>query len=325
MPDSSLLSTEGIDALLDRFRSRRKEQQVLHTATASWTVDEPNVLGADAMAAMHLRHETVAGRISGDVSAVVRTHVHAKMDGLRQQRLRTVVDAMPERMCVTRFDVAELALPVFLILEPPTAMSIIDLLIGGKGDFDTITRELTRIEKRVLSDVFLPVVDAHRAGYVGIANLTMTMGAVYSSAQAMRAFPPTDLYLVADYAITVEEDLEWKMRFAMPLAELCDAMEASARIPVQTVELAADRRKQVERKLSSVNVGAQIVLGASELTLKDVTDLAPGDVVVLDRKTSQPFDMLVEGLPKYRGTLGRSGRSLAFRVSDVVERIEEPR
>lgn len=325
MSESSLLTSEGIDALLGRFRERQEKQETLQASTAHWAVDEPNVLAADAMAAMKIRHGAISTRMSAEVSAVVRTHVEASLGALKQQRLRTVVDTLGERACVVRFDIAELTLPAFLILEPSTAMSIIDLLIGGHGEFAEIGRDFTRIEQRVLADVFSPAVDAHRSGYSGISSLSATMGSFYGSAQAMRAFPSTDLYLVADYTIRVDRKLDWPMRLALPLAQIREAIEATARIPVQTAELGMDRRKDIERKLVEVAIGTEVVLGKSELTLHDVTELAPGDVVVLDRKTTQSFDMLVEGVPKYRGTLGRSGRSLAFRVSDVVERTEESR
>ena len=74
------------------------------------------------------------------------------------------------------------------------------------------------------------------------------------------------------------------------------------------------------------------VLRSTAASLDDAVSFAadlarPGDVVLLDRPVEAALDLLVEGRPKLKGRLHRSGRRLVFRVgsgSEVVPEKQDP-
>ena len=309
----------AIDALLDRFRSRRAEQEDLATRTTEFEVDQPNVLCPEALQSMGVRLRMVADRMAGDLSAVLRSQLECRASSFSLIRLRSAVEKLDARCCVIELDVAELNLSAFLSMKMDTAASIIDRLIGGAGDAFELERDLTEIEQRVLKDVVDPVVQAYQSVMSGVAQLTMNWKCFIGSQEQMLSFPPTELFLAATFDAVVEGGLDWQFEFLLPVAELTKAIERSASVPVQPVEVTQDRRQALKRVLCDVEVESTVEIGRAEVALRDVATLTPGDVIILDTKPGQLLEFRVGGRLKYRGSLGRLGASMGFKVAESTD------
>ena len=324
MATEELLSPEGIDALLDRFRARKRRQDDLARSASDWEADQPSALGRRSLTAMELRFGMIAERMGTELSAVLRRHVTTRLERFCQVRFRSVVDRVPRRATIIELAVAESKLPAFVIMDAVTTTSIIDLLVGGGGEADPIERDLTGIEQRVLRDIVNPFVSSHSRVLSGISPFTPSWHAYHGAQAALRAFPPTEVHLQARYEIQVQDEIAWVLDFVLPLTELIPSIDRAAAIPVQTAELAEDRRRGLRRALADVEVDASVEIGSADLRLADVTSLEVGDVLVLDTRPGHAFTLSIEGVPKYRGTLGRIGRGMAFRVAGDARAASNP-
>ena len=74
----------------------------------------------------------------------------------------------------------------------------------------------------------------------------------------------------------------------------------------------------LQSTVAQIEVDVAIEVGSSEIALQEVTELDVGDVVLLDRRVDESLPLLMGGVEKYRGKLGRIGGSLGFRVSEVA-------
>ncbi len=313
------LDLAGIDALLDRFKKRRKDQDRMRQTLADFEADAPQVLSPQAMTAMEQRFRMVADHAAGDMGAGLRSQVEFELASCRQLRLRSVVDGLPSRLCIARSEAPGLPLPVFVLMDLETATSIIDRLVGGQGVSTEVDREFTPIEQRVLMDVLRPFLASHEQVLSATIPLTLQKPVFQSTRDELAAFPLPELFLVVAYDVTVARSVHWRFQFLLPLASLVDDIEKAATVPLQLSELVEERREALKRRLLGVGVACAVDIGASELTLSDVAGLVPGDVVLLDKKPGELFDLRVEGALKYRGRLGRRGQGMAFEVAETVE------
>lgn len=62
-------------------------------------------------------------------------------------------------------------------------------------------------------------------------------------------------------------------------------------------------------------VEVNVRLGARQLEMRELANLKPGDVLVLDQRINQPLTAFVEGVPKYVGWPGKLGNRRVFQVS----------
>ena len=78
-------------------------------------------------------------------------------------------------------------------------------------------------------------------------------------------------------------------------------------------------RAQLEAIVREMPVEVDVVLGAAELTMYDLTQLKAGDLVVLRQKVTQPLDGLVAGARKFRVWPGVVGTRVAAQIHAPVE------
>ncbi|HEX6990006.1 MAG TPA: FliM/FliN family flagellar motor switch protein, partial [Bacillota bacterium] len=79
------------------------------------------------------------------------------------------------------------------------------------------------------------------------------------------------------------------------------------------------RVEQVGAELERVVVGMWVRLGKATVTLRELLDLEPGDLLQLERRHGQPVEVFVEDQPTYRALPGRRGNRLAVRIEAILE------
>ena len=74
--------------------------------------------------------------------------------------------------------------------------------------------------------------------------------------------------------------------------------------------------------LLDVNLQVSVELGRAALKFREVLNLAPGSVVELDRQTSEPVDILVNGSLLATGEVVVVDDHFAVRITKLLNRVE---
>lgn len=85
----------------------------------------------------------------------------------------------------------------------------------------------------------------------------------------------------------------------------------------ETKELAQDTAQNIERILD-VEVSVIVRFGKVEMTLRDVSKLAPGSVVALDRAPGQPVELLVNDRIFATGEVVVADGNYALRIERIL-------
>ena len=98
-----------------------------------------------------------------------------------------------------------------------------------------------------------------------------------------------------------------------PIRELLDA-------GVQSDKMETDVRwsSALRDEIMDVPVNFRVNLLERDISLRDLMELIPGDVIPIDMP--EHATMFVEELPTYRVKMGRSGEKLAVQVSEKIQR-----
>jgi flagellar motor switch protein FliN/FliY len=70
--------------------------------------------------------------------------------------------------------------------------------------------------------------------------------------------------------------------------------------------------------MNDIELEATLQFGSRELTLREVLDLGPGDVVELDRHISEPVDLVVGDRIVARGEVVVASGNFALRITEVA-------
>lgn len=75
--------------------------------------------------------------------------------------------------------------------------------------------------------------------------------------------------------------------------------------------------------LWDVPLSMEVVLGATELTVKDVLEVGPGSVIELDRAYGEPVDLYLNGRLVARGDVVIIGEQFGIKISEILVSGEE--
>ena len=59
-------------------------------------------------------------------------------------------------------------------------------------------------------------------------------------------------------------------------------------------------------------------LGDADISVKDLMQLEPGDIIQLNNDATMPLEVLVEGMPKFRGVPGLLKGSRAIKITESL-------
>ena len=131
---------------------------------------------------------------------------------------------------------------------------------------------------------------------------------------------PTEIVVVTSFHVELDGgggDLHITMPYSMiePLRELLDAGVASDRVE-------HDERwaQALKEEIEDAEVELTTLLGRGKLTMQQLLDLAPGDVIPCD--FNGRATILAEDVPVFRGTFGVSHGQQAVQIEERVSRFK---
>lgn len=94
---------------------------------------------------------------------------------------------------------------------------------------------------------------------------------------------------------------------------------AAGPAPRRADPVAAARALGIPVPLAKIEVTVSVEVGRTRLSLADLVSVEPGELVALDRMTSAPVDVLVNGKPFARGEIVAIGERFGVRLTELLE------
>jgi flagellar motor switch protein FliM len=210
-----------------------------------------------------------------------------------------------------------------ILLEPKLVFAIVDNFFGGNGRHTKIEgRDFTATESRIIHMVLKNAFADLREAWSHVATIEVE----YIQSELNPAFAnivsPSEVVVVTSFHVELEGgggDVHVTMPYAMiePLREQLDSGMTSDR--VETDERWAYSLKE---EIDDAEVEISTVLGRSQLSLAELLNLKPGDIVPCD--FAGKVTVLAERVPVFRGTFGLSRGQQAIKVDERVRRPRFP-
>jgi len=206
-----------------------------------------------------------------------------------------------------------------VVLDPKLVFCVVDNFFGGSGRHVKIEgREFTATEQRVIHMLLRSAFADLREAWSHVANIEVEYQQSEMNPQFANIVSPTEIIVVTSFHLELEGgggDLHITMPYAMiePLRDLLDA------------GMQSDRAEHDERWLNSLrediedaDIEISTLLGRSSVSLAEVLNLKPGDVIPCD--FTGKVTLLAEAVPVFRGSFGISRGLEAVKIEERVRR-----
>ena len=181
-------------------------------------------------------------------------------------------------------------------------------------------RDFTAIELMIIRKVVNLLLEDLESSWQSVYPIEGEYLRTEINPQFLAVVPPSDVVVLTSFELEME-NLRGTVQLVIPYSTV-EPIRAHLSSGIQTETAAEDAGwyEQIDQHLLSVPVRVEVMLGRANITIRDLLDLAPGDIISLDQQQSEPLPMSVEGSTKFRVSPVERAGTLAARVesADVV-------
>lgn len=333
-----ILSQEEIEALLASLSASEEGGPASTSATPStptvgagkverrapiayevYDFRRPDKFSKDQLRTMQMLHETFARLFSSTLSAYLRTPVHIDLISVEQIPYDEYIRAITNSL-INIFSMQPLSGQALLEIEFDVVISMIDRLLGGPG---TIVKRpqpaLTDIERPLVENVVNRALGSLRTAWEGLVGFTPVHEGMETSAQFVQIVPPNDIVVSILFEIRVGET-HGAMSLCIPYLLLKPILSklSAQRWFSGSKRTSFQHKAVIAQQVQHTRVPLVAVLGTTRLMLRQVLDLKEGDVIILNRRTNEPVDIMVGNKVKFRAKPGMRGKHVVVQIEGIV-------
>jgi flagellar motor switch protein FliM len=332
MPD--VLDQSEVDALLAAVDSGAIEEdkreakvfsrrhRIEQVEVRPYDFKRPERVSKDQMRALQTLHEGFARNFGASLSGFLRTIVEVKVATCEQMTYSEFISGLPNPTSFNLISADGLEGQMCLEISPLIIYPIIDRLLGGTSqDLFIPQRPMTLIETRLIGNVTARGLTALSEAWAGIKALRFSISATESNPQLVQIVPPNEVVVVVGFELKMS-NRAGTMNLCIPYNVIEPVVE---QLSAQSWFSAArnQRSKHIEevigRGLGRAPLTVTGVLATTTITLRDMMEMAPGDLVVTEKAASQHVTLCVEGERKFLAQIGQFKGKRALKVVRAIE------
>lgn len=321
---SDLLSQDEIDALLHGVDDVEEEEigSVGDPGVAQFDFSSQDRIVRGRMPTLELVNERFARHMRISLFNMMRRTAEVSINGVQMLKFGEYVHTLfvPTSLNMVRF--RPLKGTALITMEARLVFILVENFFGGDGRYHAKIegREFTPTERRIIQMLLKLVFEDYKDAWAPV----MDVGFEYLDSEVNPAMAnivsPTEVIVVSSFHIELDGgggDFHVAMPYSMlePIRELLDA-------GVQSDKGDTDVRwsKALRDEIMDVKVELRAKLLETELTLRELMELQPGDIIPVE----MPENLLVfvEDLPTFHAKMGRTKDNVALKITDKLKRPE---
>jgi flagellar motor switch protein FliM len=206
-----------------------------------------------------------------------------------------------------------------VVLDPKFVFASVDNFFGGNGRFAKIEgREFTATENRIIHMLLKHIFTDLQEAWSNVAALKFEYQNSEINPHFANIVSPTEIVVVTTFHVELDGgggDIHVTMPYSMiePMRELLDAGVASDRVEHDERWLVA-----LKEELEDAEVELYMVLGRGQISVGELIDLKPGDIIPMD--FTGRAAVIAEDVPVFRGNYGVSHGMHAVKIDERIMR-----
>lgn len=324
MSVNDLLSQEEIDALLHGVDSGDVETDVDAAldegGVASYDFASQDRIVRGRMPTLEMINERFARHFRISLFNMLRRTAEIAVGGVQMLKFAEYVHSLYVPTSLNLVKVKPLRGTALFIIDPKLVFTVVDNFFGGDGRFHAKIegREFTPTEMRVINMMLESAFIDMAKAWEPVLNVEFDLQGSEVNPHFANIVSPTEVVVVNSFHIELEGgggDMHVTLPYSMvePIRELLDAGIQSDRSDVDERWMAS-----VREEMGSATVGMSSSLVERELTLRDVLQMEPGDVIPIDMPEEVPI--YSEDVPIFWGRYGVSNGQNAVKVLRKMKR-----
>jgi flagellar motor switch protein FliM len=316
-----LLSQDEIDALLHGVDDGEIDTEGDFDASGvrAYDLTSQDRIVRGRMPTLEMINERFARYTRISMFNLLRRTADVSVGGIQIQKFGEYVHTLyvPTSLNMVKF--RPLRGTALVILDAKLVFKLVDNFFGGDGRHAKIEgREFTPTELRVVQMVLEQAFVDLREAWKAVKPIDFEYINSEVNPSMANIVSPSEVVVVSTFHVELDGgggELHITMPYSMvePIREILDA-------GLQSDTDERDERwvRALREDVMAAEVDLECDIVRREVTLRDIVDLRPGDVIPIQMPDSSL--MTANGVPMFRVVLGRSKENLALKIVSIVDR-----
>ena len=323
---NQVLSQNEVDALLSAVSDNRIDGADVTKGSAG----RPGVIQYDLanqdriirgrMPTLDIIHDRFIRLFRMTLSNSLRKMANISVNSTGPLKFSEFMNSLPLPSCLNILRLDPLRGAAVMVIESKLLYALVDSFFGGNDvPYTKIEgKDFTPIEIKIARRLVMIAIDDLEKAWEPVYPLKVGYSRTEINPQFVAIVPPSDVVIATTFDVELEK-VSGTIKIVIPYSTL-EPIKSKLSVGFQSEQLEVDLIwiNRIKEKIMQTSANMLVKLGAADITVRDLLELEPGDIIQLNSDATLPLDVLVEGLPKFKGIPGLSKGNRAIKITDVV-------
>jgi flagellar motor switch protein FliM len=281
----------------------------------------PERVSKDQMRSLEAIHEGFSRNFGASLSGFLRTIVEVRVATIEQLTYSEFIHSLPNPTCFNLLNASPLEGQLCLEISPLIIYPIIDRLLGGSNaELFIPQRPLTSIEWRLVKRITDRAVMNLTEVWSNLVDVKFELAETESNPHLVQIVAPSEVVVVIG--------LELKMGTRAGTMSLCfpfnviepvmGKLATQSWLAYQRKASSDQQREKITTHLKTAEVGIRAFLAETTITVNDLLQLQPGDIIPTSKPADAELILQIEDRSKFAGRLYQYKGARAIGITRLV-------
>ena len=319
-----VLTQDEIDAMVRVASGRQHKGQEETRSIKPCTFRQSGQLTAEQVAAVNGLHEGFARSLTQSLGAYLRVSFETTLVSIEQLAYSEFLERIPEITYMMCFRVDQMSAGAAMQIDHSLVFPLVDILLGGIGQCDVLTREVSEIEEQIMEGVAKIICRELESAWTPLGT-KLDLDGRQPPAQMQRFLAPTEKTLCLSFEVKLAEktgtlNLIFPVSISNTLLRKLSANWSFGRSRPATLN--AD---QMAAKILDCPFPIELGMTSIRLPINILAALVPQQVCNLGIPVLKPASLIIAGREAFAANPVRQGRLRAAQIGQPLAFAAEER
>ena len=325
MPE--VLTQSQIDALLDELAGQPDGPAAAAAAAEEkkvrlYNFRNPKKLSRDQQKVLRSMGEVFARHLSSYLAGLTRTYCEVVVVTLEEHPYMEYNNALPDMQVTGVLETNIIKNPILLDMSNSISFALIERMFGGIiTDREPPEREFTDIEVTLMERIVRRITSLFEEAWTFWPDTSINVRQIETNTRFIKAVAMDDMVITIVLSVSLGP-VKGTVTCCMPCMELLPMLESvvneqsgASHLAEEADAAASESRGAVLSRLQDATAEVCGILGWTTMSMHEVLDLQPGDVIRLDQSVGSPVLITVNGKKWFFGAPGTRKNKIALRIN----------
>lgn len=326
---AKILSQEEIDALLstvssgDEAAQQEEAVEIDSRSVVVYDFKHPNRVSKDQLRTLENMHENFAGHTGSVLSNIQRAMLDVDLVSVDQITYSEFIMSLVSPSCTFTFTAEPMEGACIIDFNPTLTYAFVERMFGGSGKVLDTGREMTGIEKSLMSRIVNVVYRELENAWAHICPIKMEQVSLETNPQFVQIVPPGETVIVISFQLKLLQSTGL-MTLCYPYVALEGLInKLSGQNWIDATKKKTDGRETAinRENLMGLKVPLRVELAQTSVRIRDFINMQVGDVVTTEQKIDHEIVGYIRDRRKYSGRPGLIGKKKGFMITNVFAEL----